>query len=282
MRTLDALRRTSASNLIRPWFQALAVARSLEESTRFLKDVAVNTAVGAYGVRATGDRVHLRPRSDLQVAREFISHGGYDVMGDVRDVVTLGPTPRVVDVGANIGLFTIAAARAFGAGATVLAVEPDPQNLELLRLNIRDNGLGDRVDVLAAAAATAPGSLRFAAGHSHISRAADLADDAAGGDLIEVPAADFYDVARDADIVKLDIEGGEWPILRDERLAGFAAVALVMEWHTRGSGVEDAHDEAVSLLAAAGYEVAMDDHTGAPVRGAIGHRVGSLVVVRPR
>jgi FkbM family methyltransferase len=281
MRPLDAFKRTSASNLIRPWFQALAIARSLDEPTRFLKDVAVNAPLGAYGVSATGQRVHLRPRGDLQVAREYISHGGYDAIGDVSDIVTLGPRPRVVDVGANIGLFTMAAARTFGPAATVLAVEPDPQNLDLLRANVRDNGLGDRVDVLAAAAGTAQGTLRFASGHKHISRAADLADDAAGGDRIEVAAADFYDVASDAEIVKLDIEGGEWPILRDDRLAQLPAVALLMEWHTRGSGVEDAHGEAVSLLAAAGYRIAFDDNAGPVAGGALGHRVGSLVAVRP-
>src|SRR4051794_34975198 len=54
-----------------------------------------------------------------------------------------------VDVGANVGYFSVLAARRIGAGGTVVAVEPEPRNLELLRANLHRNGCR-RATVLAA------------------------------------------------------------------------------------------------------------------------------------
>jgi FkbM family methyltransferase len=50
----------------------------------------------------------------------------------------------VLDIGANIGAYSIYAAL---AGATVYAYEPDNQNYELLVKNIRLNGLQDKITV---------------------------------------------------------------------------------------------------------------------------------------
>ena len=46
----------------------------------------------------------------------------------------------VIDVGANIGLFTLCAARLAGPGGRVLALEPEPGNVRLLRRNLARNG----------------------------------------------------------------------------------------------------------------------------------------------
>jgi len=55
----------------------------------------------------------------------------------------------VLDVGANIGLYTMLAAK---RGAKVFAIEADPLNAALLRHNIRLNNFEDRVTVLEMAA----------------------------------------------------------------------------------------------------------------------------------
>jgi FkbM family methyltransferase len=49
----------------------------------------------------------------------------------------------VVDVGANIGMFSVAAA--LGGAALVLAYEPNPTNFKLLCQNIKDNGLEGKI-----------------------------------------------------------------------------------------------------------------------------------------
>jgi FkbM family methyltransferase len=55
------------------------------------------------------------------------------------------PGDRVVDVGANVGLFSIAMARAVGPFGHVFAFEPDEELFELLKDNIGMNWLDDRV-----------------------------------------------------------------------------------------------------------------------------------------
>ena len=67
--------------------------------------------------------------------------------------------------------------------------------------------------------------------------------------LPEVVAADF---------LKIDIEGGEWPILADRRFRDVRARALVMEYHRMGSPGEDAAAEASRLLRDAGFDMDLD------------------------
>ena len=51
----------------------------------------------------------------------------------------------------------------------------------------------------------------------------------------------------------MDIEGGEWPILNDPRLAELRARAIVLEWHAVGCPEPDARAAALARLATAGY-----------------------------
>lgn len=63
-------------------------------------------------------------------------------------VDTLLPEGGVfVDCGANVGVFTLAAALRVGAGGQVIAFEPDPRTRQLLGENLRRHHLADRVDV---------------------------------------------------------------------------------------------------------------------------------------
>jgi FkbM family methyltransferase len=54
----------------------------------------------------------------------------------------------VIDAGANIGYFTLIAARLVGPHGHVYAFEPVPTTAELLRKNIEINGYSDRVTVI--------------------------------------------------------------------------------------------------------------------------------------
>lgn len=54
---------------------------------------------------------------------------------------------RVLEIGANIGYYTILEASALGSRGHVFAVEPVPKNVETLRANLELNGLTDRVSV---------------------------------------------------------------------------------------------------------------------------------------
>ena len=53
----------------------------------------------------------------------------------------------MLDLGANIGYYTLMAASIVGARGKVYAVEPFPENLELLARNVEANGLGGTVEL---------------------------------------------------------------------------------------------------------------------------------------
>lgn len=126
-----------------------------------------------------------------------------------------GDAPVVLDVGANIGLATLAMALALPASARLLAVEPSPRNLAHLRRNLAANGL-ERVEVVAAAIGSEPGSLslheaEFGAG-SHLVSGHHLADGAMPAVEVPVETLDRVVASRGLerlDFIKIDVEGFE-------------------------------------------------------------------------
>jgi FkbM family methyltransferase len=214
----------------------------------------------------------VRPSSAF-VMRELLRHGGSSIYrersGGLRvvvrhgsaDPVTLGevfherdyePPPelpslrpaRIVDLGANVGYF---GAFALGAwpGSSVVAYEPDPANADVHARAIAINGLHERWELHRTAASNAGGELRFRATADALSRA----DDA--GALI-VPADDVLPVIAGVDLLKMDIEGGEWAILGDPRFAADPPRVVVMEHHPDGAPGADPRAAALEALARAG------------------------------
>jgi FkbM family methyltransferase len=120
------------------------------------------------------------------------------------------PRPRtLVDFGANIGLASLWLARRYGC-ERVFAVEPDPDNARIADLNLARNGV--QREVVTAAVGPADGRARFARSSDSMLGMLDEAGD------VEVavvsPAAVLARLGGDADLLKLDIEGGEEGLAR--------------------------------------------------------------------
>ena len=247
---MDRLR---SSDGPRRLYHALHTARSVSSPGAFVRDIVRGRSEGTYRSRRTGQLVTFRPRLDLQVAREQISMEGYAPPAEVRAAVKDIRPSRILDLGANIGLYTLSAL-ARDPDVTVVAVEPDPDNLALLRRNVAQNGLEGAVEVVAAAAGIGLGRVRFAAGQRELSHVVyGDTEEPEGG--IDVDVVDVFELARGCDLLKIDIEGGEWPILRDPRFATLDASLIVMEWHEPNANASSPKLEAERLLRAAGYEV---------------------------
>lgn len=76
---------------------------------------------------------------------------------EITTVVALAkPGSTTIDVGANIGMYTVALATRIGPAGRVLAFEPVPQTSHRLRANIALNGL-ENVELFEAAAGACPG-----------------------------------------------------------------------------------------------------------------------------
>src|SRR5580693_2719210 len=224
--------------------------RAVRELWRFKwREHRAHAIVGAYHTRTGGVAYFIRHSSrDVGIFSEIFIAGEYDQPHAVLErIAALGRPPQILDLGANIGLFA-ASCRERWPGSSITAVEPDPENLELLR---RTAAAG-KIEVVPACAANHEGTLRFVAGEfaeSHVAGA-----EAGEQDTIEVPCVDAFRLAQSADLVKIDIEGSEWEILADPRLASLSAQAVVMEWHDKQCPHPDPRAAAHAALREAGFE----------------------------
>ncbi|WP_207477501.1 FkbM family methyltransferase [Arenibaculum pallidiluteum] len=98
--------------------------------------------------RSLAMRVH--DRTDIFVSASIRQHGYWEPQETLAFCNAVQPGMTVVDIGANIGYYTILAAARVGASGRVFAFEPDPVNAALLRENVALNQL-DNVQVIEAA-----------------------------------------------------------------------------------------------------------------------------------
>jgi FkbM family methyltransferase len=236
----SVLRAVANASVPRTLVQSARAARLLRPRRRVLAGQARRGTVGCYALRRSGSRVHVRHSTrDLDILTEVFGRGCYEPP----EPVPLDGALRVADVGGNVGMFGLFALERWDL-ISLRSYEPDPANLELLRATAAPHA---EWTVTGAAVSNRAGTLRFAAGMFSESRAA--ADDEHG---IDVPLVDLFDQPA-VDLLKLDIEGGEWAILTDPRLPELGARVIVMEWHRRDAPGGDPPSRASELLAAGGY-----------------------------
>lgn len=144
----------------------------------------------------------------------------------------------MLDVGANIGVFSLLAAARVGARGRVIAVEPLARNRVLLARSAQANGFGN-VTTVAAAASDRAGSVELrthpTTSNSAMPAAAGPRLRAAGGATVRVPTVALDDTLADLDrldLVKVDVVGMEPLALRglERALKRFRPV-LISEFH---------------------------------------------------
>jgi FkbM family methyltransferase len=172
------------------------------------------------------------------------------ISGAIRDadLVLLGELAAgagtVVDVGANVGFAALTAAR---GGARVIAIEPHPENVRLLRANVERNDADVRV--VAAAAWDAPGVVKLAEATTNTGdHRAGVA--IAGRTELEVPALRIDDVVgpeEQVGVIKLDTQATEHVALRGARelLKRCRPVLLIEFWP---KAIRDLGDDPVAVL----------------------------------
>lgn len=222
-----------------------------EKLTFAANELRRRPVVGVYRLRTSGVAVALRHHTgDIMVLDEIFSQGEYEPPREARlGLAKLPPEPRVLDLGANIGLFG-AWVLAQLPGATIVAVEADPENAAVHRRTIEANALGDRWQLVEGFAATKPGVIPFKAGLHATSQRAE-----AGEEAVDVAAVDVLPRVEAADLVKIDVEGAEWDLLADPRFARAQPQVIVLEYHEQGCPGPDPAGAAEAALRAAGFQV---------------------------
>ncbi|MCW2969034.1 MAG: FkbM family methyltransferase [Solirubrobacterales bacterium] len=199
-------------------------------------------------VRVGGSIMRVAGRGEPQVEQAYLE--------------LLRPGDVVYDVGANIGWYSLLAARVVGPAGRVLAFEPSLENALFAQQNAAVNGL-DNITVVPAALTDRDGWMTFLQGGSVEGRL-EKDDSAAqaerrasrnmrfeGRTQVPVTTLDSW-LAQTGEpppsVVKIDVEGAEVGVLRgmEQTLRG-AGPTLIIELH-------GTRDEVADQLDHSGYE----------------------------
>ncbi len=229
---------------------AVALGRLVRETPRFVTNELRGVAgARAYTLRDGGETVLIRHgRVDTWTFDELFRMRLYAPPAPIAAALSAASEPVVIDIGANVGMFGLDALRRYPR-ALITGYEPDPESAALHRRLIECNAAGNRWRLVEACAGPRAGTVTFLSGQETGSRVVDER----GTGTISVPMEDVLPSFAGADLVKIDIEGGEWPLLADHRFA--AARVVVLEYHTPGCPEPDPPAAARRLLAGHGYTV---------------------------
>ncbi len=239
---------------VEPSIVAVLRSRIVRESPRFaLRELSGRPVEGVYRVRASGLRtVIVHGSSDpASLDQAYYECAHEPPAGALRVLMGLGHPPCALDLGANVGMWGLWLHGRF-PGAHVTALEPDPHNVARHRRQIELNNLGESWEVIEAAAMTADGPISFTVGQATTGRVLDR--DETGG--ATVAGRDMFSLLEHIDLLKLDIEGGEWPILADPRIADLSVPVVMVEYHAHGAPSPNPERDARQALERAGYTTA--------------------------
>lgn len=147
------------------------------------------------------------------------------------------PGMVAVDVGANVGCYTLVFSSLVGETGKVIAFEPAPENVTFLRENIQRNRLRNvriEVQALSDRKGTALLELSSASGEHRLVFSAN------GSRTVEVPVTTLDDALEPfdyrADVVKMDVQGAEFAVLRgmSRTLEVNPQLCLLVEFDPKG------------------------------------------------
>jgi FkbM family methyltransferase len=199
-------------------------------------------------LRGSGLQFRVRTAMDVWVIKETCLDRDYENGASLQDNWT------IIDIGAGLGDFTAYAAQRSPHGR-VLAYEPFPESFALLQQNVALNNLRN-VAAEPCAIAEKPGTLALNIG---IGEAVQHSTTQAGANTIEVQAITLQQVFDEqglacCDFLKMDIEGGEYAILRGASADLLKRVQrIALEYHDNTPAGK--HNELVQLLQSSGFHV---------------------------
>jgi FkbM family methyltransferase len=178
-----------------------------------------------------------------------------DVWARVMSAVT--PRSVVVDVGAYVGLYTIALAQRTGPTGRVYSFEPDPQNCAVLRKHVELNNVSERVEVHQLAVGDKDGFVPFTAGRDSQSF---VGANSSTSETVRMAKLDTMLPCAGIDVLKVDVEGFEENVLKGAEvlLADNKRKPRVIfievhpyNWHLCGT----TSDSLINRLTKSGYDV---------------------------
>ena len=173
------------------------VIKELDDNSRIFIDLA-DSVIGWNIIRGTYEKPEL----------DFVRR-------------TIKPGQNVIDIGANIGVFTITMCSLVGPTGKVYAFEPHEPEAKLLAKSIVENSFTDRVvlERMAVSHEAGKGNLVSAvktinAGGAYLSNNVEQIPAGHETNEIELITLDTYNLKRPVSFIKIDVEGAEPLALR--------------------------------------------------------------------
>lgn len=174
----------------------------------------------------------------------------------------LEPGMTVFDIGANIGYYVLIESELMGDG-NIIAVEPEPTNIELLKSNLEINGV-ENVVVISGAVSDRHGVRDF-----HLADMANLGTFHATGSVVkhltsEVISVETWTVSEimqehgPPDLIRMDVEGHEVVIMDsmlDDILSGKLTPLILFETHLTRYSAENDMVSTLESFFEVGYQV---------------------------
>lgn len=185
----------------------------------FLRAWAVRRLKGApLDVEAFGARMRLYPYNNVCEKRILFTPQFFDEAERLFLRSRLVPDFVFIDIGANIGGYSLYVGANAGPRAKILAIEPQPEIFERLAYNIRQNPFAT-IKALGCACADRNGEITlFIDAHNRGQTSIRIVNSSSDGRNVRVPAKALASIVAQesydhVDAIKLDVEGAEDLIL---------------------------------------------------------------------
>lgn len=208
-----------------------------------------------------GFRMRLEPNEavdrEVLFAPQLYDRAQVDFM-----LARLRPGDTFLDVGANIGIYTLLASRGVGPTGRVIAIEADPYNVRKLEENLAANDARN-VTLLPMGVSDKDETLKLRQGAPGNRGGSTFALDRAGA-TVDVPCHPLLDLLQRERVervaaMKMDIEGFEFRVMRrffDEAPRALWPRFAIMEQHPGEEFRRSAGGEVVALMQEKGYRLA--------------------------
>ena len=160
------------------------------------------------------------PRQDVQLLLALLEAGPQGLEPGTRETLRklLAPGMTFLDIGAHIGLLTLAGARAVGSSGRVLAIEPVPLSFSMLTRALAISGMAQYVEARCQAVGARREFRKLiigkVLGHSSLIPSDGLIASSVSEIEVEVSSLDdLVSQSTRVDVVKIDVEGAELSVL---------------------------------------------------------------------
>lgn len=246
----------------------IALGRRLEptkfgkRTASFLRSALKRLRTDPLDLEVIGQKMRLYAANNACEKRLIVTPQFFDPVELAFLKSRMHPSFVFLDIGCNVGAYSVYVAKNAGPQARVLAVDPNAIVLDRLEFNAAANGLTN-IQVARAAVADVAGDMEFALEESNMGGSSLQLDrqSRGGKTILKVPVRTLADLVQEAgfthvDAIKIDVEGFEdkvlIPYLRSVPRSLFPK-AVIFE-----ANVGSWQNDLIDGLAEAGYKPAAD------------------------